>query len=196
MLLALLLLLGAAKTNYPAYTDYVVDAAHVLDAGSQAHLKSVSSQLDHAGIAQVAVLTITDAMLADDTIEDYAVAVFKQWGLGHDKKRSDGVLVVFKPGTSGHRLSKVEVGYGVEGVLPDGKVGALLDQYARPYIRKDDYGQAAVHLVDAVAGVLRADAAAGGDVAPTAGGRRGGTGQGMRGNAPPENLTGLAVTIL
>src|SRR3954468_10406357 len=119
MLLALLLLLGASKTNYPAYTDYVVDAAQVLDAGARAHIDSVSSQLDHAGIAQVAVLTVTDAMMGDDSIEDYAVGVFKQWGLGHDKKRSDGVLVVFKPGPAGHRLSRVEVGYGVEGVLPD-----------------------------------------------------------------------------
>jgi uncharacterized membrane protein YgcG len=195
MLLALALLV-AAPTNYPAYTDYVVDAANVLDAGAQEHLKKVASKLDHDGVAQVAVLTITDQMLGDDSIDDYAVGVFTKWNLGHDKKRSDGVLIVYKPGKQGNRLSRVKVGYGVEGVLPDGKVGAFLDQYSSPLVRQDNYSQAAVQLVDAIANVLNSDAAAGGDLAPTAGGRRGGTGQGMRGNAPPTSFGGLAVTIL
>jgi len=195
MLLALALLF-AAPTNYPAYTDYVVDAANVLDAGAQAHLKQVASRLDHAGVAQIAILTITDPMLGDDSIDDYAVGVFTKWNLGHDKKRSDGVLIVFKPGKQGNRLTRVKVGYGVEGVLPDGKVGAFLDQYSSPLVRQDNYGQAAVQLVDAIANVLESDAAAGGDMAPTTGGRRGGTGQGVRGNAQPDNFGGLAVTVL
>lgn len=189
-------LAAAAKQSLPAFTDYVVDAAHVIDPQARAHLDQVASQLDHSGVAQVAVLTVTDQMLGDDSIEEYGVAVFKSWGLGHDKKRSDGVLVLFKPGAAGHRLSRVEVGYGVEGVLPDGKVGALLDQYARPYVRRDEYGEASVHLVDAIASVLRENAASGGELAPAAGARRSGTGQGMRGNAPPESMGGLAVTFV
>jgi uncharacterized membrane protein YgcG len=205
MLLALILaltpqpgmpLLAAARTSYPAFTDYVVDSANVIDASSRQHLIEVASRLDHAGVAQIAVLTITEQMLGDDSIEDYAAGVFKQWGLGHDKKRSDGVLVLIKPGGEGHRQTKVEVGYGVEGVLPDGKLGALYDQYARPYIKQNAYGQAAARLVDAMAGVIQQDAAAGGDMAPAAGGRRGGTGQGMRGNTQPADAGGLVVTIL
>ncbi|HEY2029238.1 MAG TPA: TPM domain-containing protein [Myxococcales bacterium] len=197
MLLALFFLAAqpVVARPLPAFTDYVVDAARVIDPQARAHLDQVASELDHSGVAQVAVLTVTDQMLGDDSIEEYAVAVFKSWGLGHDKKRSDGVLVVFKPGAAGHRLSRVEVGYGVEGVLPDGKVGALLDQHARPYIRRDEYGAAAAHLVDAIAGVLRENAASGGELAPAAGARRSGSGQGMRGNAPPESMGGLAVTL-
>src|SRR5215467_9197309 len=127
MLLALLL----AAALYPAYTDYVVDKAGVLASATE-QLKMVSSQLDRAGIAQIAVCTVTQSMLDDESKEEYAVELFKQWGLGHGKKKADGLLILMIPGKPGHRGLKVEVGYGLEGVLPDGKVGALMDQYAGP----------------------------------------------------------------
>jgi uncharacterized protein len=195
MLLALLLTASAA-TTYPAYTDYVVDSAHVLDANAQAHLKQVSSQLDHAGIAQVAVATVTQAMLGDSNRQEYANVLFKKWGLGHGTKRDDGLLVLFIPGPAGHRGFQIETGYGLEGVLPDGKVGQIRTEQAFPYMKNDDYSSAAVHVVDAVAAVLQADAAAGGDTAPNATSPRGGTGLGRPGNVAPADGRGLAVTAL
>src|SRR4051812_38018085 len=143
MLLALLFLVGVPANRLPAYTDYVVDKAGVL--GSvEGQLKSLCSRLDHAGIAQIAVLTITPDILGDDSIEDFAADTFKKWGLGHGKQKADGVLIVIEPGPAGKRHTKVEVGYGLEGLLPDGKVGSLYDQNARPWILKNDYGNAAL----------------------------------------------------
>ena len=49
---------------------------------------------------------------------------------------ADGVLILMVPGKPGHRKLKVEVGYGLEGILPDGKVGALMDQYAGPSMKR------------------------------------------------------------
>src|SRR5256885_12372558 len=191
MLLALLL-----AATLPNYTGYVVDQAGVLDSGAVAHVRQVASQLDHAGIAQVAVCTVPESALGDDSLEDYAVALFKKWGLGHGTKRDDGLLVLFVPGVPGHRKIRVEVGYGLEGILPDGKVGQIRTQQAFPYMRNNDYSGAAVHVVDALAAVLEADAAAGGDAAPAPDSVRRGTGVGMRGYAGPGSYGGLAVTVL
>jgi uncharacterized protein len=157
-----------AADRYPAYTGYVVDTALVLDAQSVQRIRDTASRLDHAGIAQIAVLTVKD--LGDQSPEDYAVNVFKKWGLGHQGgKKDDGVLVLMVPGAPGHRRTKVETGYDIEGVLPDGKLGALYDRVARPYILRDDYGGAASALVDAIAGELTRDASAGTTSRPVAG---------------------------
>ncbi len=166
--------LALAPNNFPPPTDYLVDQAHLFDASSTAHLKAICSQLDKAGIAQIAVVTIPD--LGDDSIEDYSADLFRKWGIGHDKKRKDGLLILFVPGLPGHRKVRIEVGYGLEGVLPDGKVGQIRTEQAFPYMKENNYGAAAVHVVDAIAALLQADAAAGGDSAPTANSPRGGPG--------------------
>src|SRR2546430_3191482 len=158
----------------PAYTGYVVDKAGVLDEGAVEQIRATASRLDHAGIAQVAVCTVPD--LGDWSKEEFAADLFRKWGLGHGKKRADGLLVLIVPGKPGHRKIKVEVGQALEGILPDGKVGALIDQYASPAVRRNDYGDAAVKLLDAFAGGLESNAGAGGELAPAAGaksGRRG-----------------------
>jgi uncharacterized protein len=191
MLLALLL-----AATLPDFSGYVVDRARVLNAAAVAHVTDVASRLDHAGIAQIAVATVPASALGDDSLEDYAVALFKKWGLGHGTKRDDGLLVLFVPGPPGHRKIRIEVGYGLEGILPDGKVGQIRTQQAFPYMRNDDYSGAAVHVVDAVAGLLSKDAAAGGDAAPAKDGLRGGTGVGMRGPGAGTGYGGLGIAVV
>src|SRR5437764_2983087 len=126
----------------PAFTGYVVDNARILDQGATEQITAIASRLDHAGIAQIAVCTVKD--IGDWSKEEFAADLFRKWGLGHGKKRADGLLVLLVPGPPGHRKIKVEVGYGLEGILPDGKVTALIDQYAVPSLKRDDYGNAAV----------------------------------------------------
>ena len=191
--IAVALLFAAPADNLPAFTDYVVDQASVIDPASLAHLKAVCSRLDHAGTAQIAVATLTD--LGDSSIEEVAADLFKKWGVGHDKRRKDGVLVLFVPGPAGHRKIRIEVGYGLEGILPDGKVGEIRTQQAFPFMKQNDYGQAAVHVVDALANLIEADAAAGGDAAPTKDSPRGGRGAGAAAQAD-SGAGGLVVTLL
>jgi uncharacterized protein len=167
---AVLLLLAAAPSlaadQYPAHTGYVVDAARILDADAVASIRETASRLDQAGIAQLAVLTVPD--LGDQSPEEYAVAVFKKWGLGHQHgSRDDGVLILMVPGGPGHRRTKVETGSDIEGILPDGKLGAIYDRVARPFILRNDYGGAARALVEAIAAELERDAAANGTSRPT-----------------------------
>lgn len=192
MLLALLL----AAASLPDFTGYVVDRAGLLDANAVAHVTSVASQLDHAGIAQIAVCTVPPSALGDDSLEEYAVALFKKWGIGHSAKRDDGLLVLFVPGAPGHRQIRIEVGYGLEGILPDGKVGQIRTEQAFPYMKNDDYSRAAVHVVDALASILQKDAAAGGDSAPAKDSPRGGRGVGMPSYSAPASVGGLAITVV
>jgi uncharacterized protein len=191
MLLALLL-----AATLPDFSGYVVDRARLLDASVVEHVTQVASRLDHAGVAQIAVATVPESYLGDLSLEDYAVALVQKWGLGHGTKRDDGLLVLFVPGPPGHRKIRIEVGYGLEGILPDGKVGQIRTQQAFPYMKQNDYSGAAVHVVDALAGILEKDASAGGDAAPAKDAMRGGTGVGMRGYSAPPGYGGLAIAVL
>ncbi|TMB30794.1 MAG: TPM domain-containing protein [Deltaproteobacteria bacterium] len=177
-----------AADRYPAFTDYVVDTANILDANSVARIQTIASRLNDAGIAQIAVATVPD--LGDKTKEEYAVGLFEAWKLGHGKPRADGLLILMVPGAPGHRKIKAEVGYGLEGILPDGKVTALIDQYAVPSMKRDAYGPAAADLVQAYARVIEANAGAGGELAPTAGARRAAGNQ-----SPIAGVGGLAIAI-
>ncbi|MFL5399020.1 MAG: TPM domain-containing protein [Myxococcales bacterium] len=181
---------ASGAERYPAFTGYVVDSAQIVDAASTARIQQIASRLDHAGIAQIAVCTVSD--LGDASKEEYAVGLFQKWGLGHGKQRADGLLVLLVPGKPGHRKIKVEVGYGLEGILPDGKVGGLIDQYAVPAMKRDDYGTAAADLVQAFARVIEANAGEGGELAPAQRSQRavGRSGQGVPG------LGGLALAVV
>ncbi|HYZ89372.1 MAG TPA: TPM domain-containing protein, partial [Myxococcales bacterium] len=178
--------------DLPAFTGYVVDKAGILDEGAREQITATASRLDHTGIAQIAVCTVPD--LGDWSKEEFAVDLFRKWGLGHGKKRADGLLVLLVPGKPGHRKIKVEVGYGLEGILPDGKVGALLDRYAVPALRRDDYTDAAVKLVDALASVVEHNAGAGGELAPQPGTVR--DDRGVPAPQAPSGAGALGIAIL
>ena len=151
---------GAPK--YPDSTGWVVDAAQVLTADEQGTLHQIASQLDREGLAQLAVAVVRPEDLGESSRAEYAVELFRRWKLGHSKQSSDGLLLLFVTGPAGKRGLKVEVGYGLEGTLPDGKVGALMDEAAGPHLRKGEFGRAAVALASALARTVEGAARGGG----------------------------------
>ncbi len=156
----------AERPALPAFTGYVVDQARVLDADAVARITAIASRLDRAGAAQLAVATLPS--LGDSTVEETAVRLFELWKLGHSKERSDGVLILYVPGPPGQRKTRVEVGYGLEGVLPDAKAGALIREHSSPFVRENRFGEAAVALATAIAQIIDATAVA--DVTGVTGG--------------------------
>jgi len=100
-------------------TNYVNDFAHVLSAQTQAELNDLGQQVDQKAKAQIAVVTINS--LDGQDIESYAADLFKQWGIG-GKGTNHGVLILIA--VKDHRY-RTEVGYGLEPILPDGKVGGF-----------------------------------------------------------------------
>ena len=138
--------------SLPKPTDYVSDNAHVLSSDTIAQLDSVCAQLDHSQAnSQIAIVTV-QTMNGDDAA-DYANQLEDKWKIG--KKGSDkGVLVLLAVGDHKYRI---DVGYGLEGILNDAKVGDIGREMV-PYLRSNDYDSAVTLAVGQVAQVIAADA--------------------------------------
>lgn len=156
-LLSLCLLAAAAAATIPPRPSGpgarpIVDAAGVLSAEQFARLDATLGDLYRKTGVTAGVLTVTS--IAPDTIEDYAVRAFADWRLGREGK-DDGLLLVV---AVEDRRVRLETGYGIEGTLPDGRVGELLDRYALPHFREGRYGDGIVAVMEAAAAILAAEA--------------------------------------
>ena len=132
-------------------TGYVNDFAGVLDDATRTYVTQTCQQLDDKAHAQVALVTINSTDGED--IFNYSVELYQKWGIGQ-KGRDRGVLVLL---AVKDRHYFVNVGYGLEPILPDGKVGGF-GREAVPYLKQGDYSGAGRLLVSRVAEVIAADA--------------------------------------
>jgi uncharacterized protein len=145
-------LFSQSADSLPKPTDYVSDYAHVLSPEAVAQLDSICAQLDHsAANSQFAIVTV-QTMNGEDAA-DYANQLEDKWKMG--KKGSDkGVLVLLAVGDHKYRM---DVGYGLEGILNDAKVGDI-GRAMVPYLRSNDYDSAVTMAVGQLAQVIAADA--------------------------------------
>lgn len=117
----------------PTASIYVQDQAGVLSQSTKATINAYSTALQKKTKAQIVVLTVPT--LKGQSLEDYSLTVLRQWGIG-DKEKNNGVLLLV---AVQDRKSRIEVGYGLEGALPDGLTGRIQDQAMLPYFRNNDY---------------------------------------------------------
>jgi uncharacterized protein len=145
-------LLAERVEDLPKPTDYVSDYAHVLSPAAVARLDHICAQLDHSQAnAQVAIVTVKT--LDGDDAADYASRLEDKWKMG--KKGSDrGVLVLLA--VNDHKR-RIDVGFGLEGILPDGKVGDIGREMV-PDLRANDFDGAVTLAVSEVAQVIATDA--------------------------------------
>jgi len=114
---------------------YVSDFAHVVDPASRAAAEQYCYKLEQATGVQIALVTVDS--LDGQPIEDFANALLHKWGVGH-KGQNDGLMLLL---AIKDRQSRVEVGYGLEPILPDGFVGDVIVDM-RPLLRQGQYGAA------------------------------------------------------
>jgi uncharacterized protein len=133
-------------------TDYVTDYAQVLSPETIARLDRICGELDHSQAnAQLAIVTIHN--LNGDDAADYANQLEDKWKMG--KKGSDrGVLILLA--VDDHKY-RIDVGYGLEGILPDGKIGDI-GRSMVPELRAKDYDGAITQAVSQVAQEIATDA--------------------------------------
>ncbi|MCW1927567.1 TPM domain-containing protein [Bhargavaea beijingensis] len=151
LLFVLLLFTGtpalAAEPDVPepiGDTIYVQDHAGLLTADQQSQIVSMASALDRGTGAQIAVLTVPFAV---EIPEMYALEALRKYGLGEAEKNNGVLLLVSTvPASSGKRAFEVSVGYGLEGALPDGKVGRILDEYGVPYLADEQPATAIMNV--------------------------------------------------
>lgn len=132
-------------------TDCVNDFAGVLSPPTTTQLKEMCRQVLDKAQASVVVVTIksTDGV----EIFDYAVDLYQKWGIGQ-KGKDRGVLILL---AVQDRHYYINVGYGLEGILPDGKVGGF-GREAVPYLKRADYDGAVSLLTSRVVDVIAKDA--------------------------------------
>lgn len=132
-------------------SNYVNDFAGVLDAPTQARLNDLCHQVEEKANAQMAVVTVK-SLDGQDPVS-YAVALYQKWGIG--KRGTDrGVLILLA--TQDHKYW-TSVGYGLEPILPDGKVGGFGREMV-PLLRAGDYAGAVTLITSRVASVIAQNA--------------------------------------
>jgi uncharacterized protein len=129
---------------------YVNDFAGVLSAGAKEKLTALCAEVDQKAKAQIAVVTVSS--LEGEPVDQFSNDLATQWGVG-PKQQARGILILLAP--SDHKY-RIEVGYGLEGILPDGKVGGF-GREAVPFLQRSDYDSATILLTQRVAAVIAAD---------------------------------------
>jgi uncharacterized protein len=117
-------------------SGYVTDLAGVIGPEAKTRLEALCAEVERKTGAQMAIVTVSS--LEGESVENYAVDLFKQLGVG-SKKDNRGVLLLVAPN---QRKYRIEVGYGLEPVINDARAGDA-GRAMVPYLRQSDYGKAA-----------------------------------------------------
>jgi uncharacterized protein len=137
-----------AERPFPKPKGPVNDFANVIPADYEQKLKAITTELDQKTGTAVVVVTMPDIGGAE--YNDYANRLYSAWGIG--KKGEDKGVLIFV--TVKERNMRIETGYGVEGILPDGLVGEIRDRYMIPYLKENKYGEGLLNGTLAVAQVI------------------------------------------
>lgn len=118
--------------NKPTSDIFFQDYAKMFSNDTKNYILSTSNDIRNKTTAEVAVVTIDS--LNGSSIEEYANNLFRKWGIGN-KEKNNGVLILI---SKNDRKFRIEVGYGLEGILPDGKVGSYLREMSA-YFKENQY---------------------------------------------------------
>ncbi|RWX52099.1 uncharacterized protein VU01_10404 [Candidatus Electrothrix marina] len=138
-LLALFLMtlpvLPVSARTIPAFKGYVNDYADMISGPVEAKLEQILKSFEHTDSTQVAVLTVDS--LEGDPLEDFSIRVAEKWGIGQKGKDNGVLLLVAKK----ERRARLEVGYGLEGVLTDLLAGRIIDDVITPRFKSGQFDQ-------------------------------------------------------
>ena len=128
---------------------WVTDMPRALRDDTVARLNQSISEIQRTHGIEMAVVVVRS--LDGLSIEEFAEQLFNRWGIGKEA-RDNGLLFLW---STGDRKVRVEVGYGLEGVLPDGKAGAILDSYVIARFKTGEFDAGVIAGVDAVLAAAR-----------------------------------------
>ena len=142
---------AASARTWPQPKGYVSDFARVVDEGSRDSTEAIARELREKTGAELAVVTMPD--LGGEEIDPVAVDLYRTWGIGK-KGKDEGVLILL---AVKERRVRIEVGYGLEGILPDGLCGSIIRRVMAPELTQGHYGAGLLRGAAAVAGVIAKD---------------------------------------
>jgi uncharacterized protein len=132
-LFGLIASVAVAAPTFPPLTGRVVDDAGILSSDTQAKLTDLLAQQEKQTGDQVVVATLKS--LQGYPIEDYGYQLGRAWGIGQ-KGKNNGALIIVAP--SEHKV-RIEVGYGLEGVLTDAQSKVIIDEVMTPAFKQGNY---------------------------------------------------------
>jgi uncharacterized protein len=135
---------ASAAPVFPALSGRVVDQANILPPATEADLTARLEALETQTSRQLVVVTIPS--LQGLEIEDYGYQLGRTWGIGEEKKNT-GVLLIVAPS---ERRVRIEVGYGLEGILTDALSNLILQEQVLPKFRDGDMAEGVVAGTDAL----------------------------------------------
>ena len=140
VIIAIICFLVLLSTNVlaivkPTSNFYVNDYADLLNSETESYIMSVNQSLNSKTKAQVVVVTVKN--LEGKSLEEYSTELFRNFGIG-DKTLNNGVLMLI---ALEERQSRIEVGYGLEGILNDAKTGRIQDEYMIPYLKQNNWDE-------------------------------------------------------
>ncbi|MFH1542166.1 MAG: TPM domain-containing protein [bacterium] len=150
ILLVLLLISFSAfaEDKLPGYQGYVNDYAGILSPAQKQELEQISLGLKKSTGAELAVAVVKSVEPLDSKL--YAVKLFEKWGIGQ-KGKDNGLLLLL---AMEERRVEIEVGYGLEGDVPDALAGRILDAYAVPLFKEGKFGEGLVNTARALSEIV------------------------------------------
>ncbi len=142
----------AAETIPPKAARYFNDYAGVVSPGVAERLNTQLAQFERDTSDQV-VVAVYRKMESDSSIEDYAQRIAQKWEVGQKDKRNGVVLLVFIE----DRKSSIQVGYGLEGTLPDITAYDIRERHMNPYFRAGNYEAGLATAVDLICKAIRGE---------------------------------------
>ena len=119
----------------PTKDFFVNDYANVLTEETKEYIIKKNIELQQKTGAQIVVVTVSS--IDGQSIEEYATELFRKFGIG-DSKKNNGVLLLC---LTEERMLRIEIGYGLEGAITDGKAGMIRDEYITPYLKNNNYNE-------------------------------------------------------
>lgn len=148
LLMPSLVLAGAQQVAIPALAARVTDLTNTLSAEQQSALESRLAQFEQQEGSQMAILLVPSTR--PEAIEQYSIRVVDEWKLGR-KGVDDGILILV---AKNDREMRIEVGYGLEGVIPDAIANRIIEETMVPYFRQGDFYGGLSAAVEQLAGLV------------------------------------------
>jgi len=139
---------GQDTQGIPQLTERVTDLANLLSPSEKNYLIGQLKALEERKGSQLAVLTVNTTK--PETIEQYSIRIVDQWKIGRENV-DDGVMLII---AKNDRKLRIEVGYGLEGAIPDAYAKRIISNIIVPHFRDGDYYLGVEEGVEAIIGLI------------------------------------------
>ena len=135
----------------PKPQGYINDYAQIISPSIRQQLETYLANFEAQTSTQIVVVTFES--LEEESLEDYSIRLAEKWKIGGQKHDNGAILLIFLK----ERKVRIEVGYGLEGVLTDTKSGLIIRNEITPFFRKANYNQGIVNAIKAIVAVTKGE---------------------------------------